>query len=114
MPVFVKKAQHWHALKEQKQEKMDELALSLRTFLFRSMLDALLQWLQDTIKDPEQLKTAMTLQVFLPKEEASELMIPFLQFDQETKTLAVQGPCCPLGLHHDCEAPGCASVSLPS
>eukprot|EP00439_Symbiodinium_sp_Y106_P031908 s952_g3.t2 len=86
------RAQHWHALKEQKQEKMDELALSLRTFLFRSMLDALLQWLQDTIKDTEQLKTAMTLQVFLPKEEASELMIPFLQFDQETKTLAVQGP----------------------
>ena len=87
VPTFVKKAEHWHSLKEQKQAKMDELALPLRTFLFHSMLEALLLRLKETTQSQDQLGTAMTLQVFLPKEENQDLMIPFLKFDPETKAL---------------------------
>ena len=87
VPTFVKKAEHWHSLKEQKQAKMDELALPLRTFLFHSMLEALLLRLKETTQSQDQLGTAMTLQVFLPKEDNQDLMIPFLKFDPETKAL---------------------------
>eukprot|EP00439_Symbiodinium_sp_Y106_P079883 s489_g18.t1 len=87
VPTFVKKAEHWHSLKEQKQAKMDELAFPLRTFLFHSMLEALLLRLKETTQSQDQLGTAMTLQVFLPKEENQDLMIPFLKFDPETKAL---------------------------
>eukprot|EP00439_Symbiodinium_sp_Y106_P044911 s2604_g5.t1 len=87
VPTFVKKAEHWHSLKEQKQAKTDELALPLRTFLFHSMLEALLLRLKETTQSQDQLSTAMTLQVFLPKEENQDLMIPFLKFDPETKVL---------------------------
>ena len=61
VPTFVKKAEHWHSLKEQKQAKMDELALPLRTFLFHSMLEALLLRLKETTQSQDQLSTAMTL-----------------------------------------------------
>ena len=87
VPTFVKKAEHWHSLKEQKQAKMDELALPLRTFLFHSMLEALLLRLKETAQSQDQLGTAMTLQVFLPKEDNQDLLIPFLKFDPETKAL---------------------------
>eukprot|EP00439_Symbiodinium_sp_Y106_P036835 s1365_g4.t1 len=87
VPTFVKKAEHWHSLKEQKQAKMDELALPLRTFLFHSMLEALLLRLKETTQSQDQLSTAMTLQVFLPKEDNQDLLIPFLKFDPETKAL---------------------------
>ena len=87
VPTFVKKAEHWHSLKEQKQAKMDELALPLRTFLFHSMLEALLLRLKETTQSQDQLGTAMTLQVFLPKEDNQDLLIPFLKFDPETKAL---------------------------
>ncbi|CAE6922416.1 unnamed protein product [Symbiodinium sp. CCMP2592] len=88
VPLFVQKSQHWNALKEQKQEKMDEIALPLRTFLFHTMMETLVKRIKDTVKNDEQLKTAITLQVFLPKEGDSELRIPFLSYNPETKSLA--------------------------
>ncbi|CAE7814829.1 unnamed protein product [Symbiodinium sp. CCMP2592] len=71
VPLFVQKSQHWHALKEQKQEKMDEIALPLRSFLFHTMLETLVK----------------RIRVFLPKEGDRELRIPFLSYNPETKAL---------------------------
>ncbi|CAE7626983.1 unnamed protein product [Symbiodinium sp. CCMP2592] len=88
IPLFVQKSQHWNALKEQKQEKMDEIALPLRTFLFHTLLEALVKRIKDTVQNDEQLKTATTLQVFLPRDGDAELQVPFLSYNQETKTLA--------------------------
>ncbi|CAE7795115.1 unnamed protein product [Symbiodinium sp. CCMP2592] len=85
--LFVQKSQHWHALKEQKQEKMDEIAMPLRSFLLHTMLETLVKRIKDTVKNEEQLKTATTLQVFLPKEGDLELRIPFLSYNPETKAL---------------------------
>ena len=51
------------------------------------MLEALLLRLKETTQSQDQLGTAMTLQVFLPKEENQDLMIPFLKFDPESKVL---------------------------
>ncbi|CAE6950667.1 unnamed protein product [Symbiodinium sp. CCMP2592] len=83
------KSQHWHALKEQKQEKMDEIAMPLRSFLMHTMLETLVTRIKDTVKSEEQLKTATTLQVFLPKEGDLELRIPFLSYNPETKALVL-------------------------
>ncbi|CAE7564681.1 Pol [Symbiodinium sp. CCMP2592] len=88
VPLFVQKSQHWNALKEQKQEKMDEIALSLRSFLFHTVMETLVKRIKDTVKNDEQLKTAITLQVFLPKEGDTELRIPFLSYNPDTKSLA--------------------------
>ncbi|CAE7539323.1 unnamed protein product [Symbiodinium sp. CCMP2592] len=87
VPLFVQKSQHWHALKEQKQEKMDEIAMPLRSFLLHTMLETLVKRIKDTVKNEEQLKTATTLQVFLPKEGDLELRIPFLSYNPETRAL---------------------------
>eukprot|EP00439_Symbiodinium_sp_Y106_P059300 s1686_g8.t1 len=91
VPTFVKKAEHWHSLKEQKQAKMDELALPLRTFLFHSMLEALQLRLKETTQSQDQLGTTMTLQVFLPKEENQDLMIRSFHSTQKLQG-QLQGP----------------------
>ena len=108
VPIFVKKAQHWHALKEQKQEKMDELALSLRAFLCRSMLDTLLQRLQDAVKDPKQLKTAMHGSSGLLAEggeHRSSDSLPAIRSRDEDPG-STHGPSCNPGPGNDREAPG--------
>ena len=55
LPMFIRKSEHGRDLKNQKQ---DELTLSLRAFLFRSMFDALQTRLLETVKDPSRLEIA--------------------------------------------------------
>ncbi|CAE7639066.1 unnamed protein product, partial [Symbiodinium necroappetens] len=69
IPLLAKKSEHWHELKAQKDA---ELSLALRTFLFRSMFDAIQERLQETVKNPTQLEAAQQLQVFLPDKEGDQ------------------------------------------
>ncbi|CAE7251059.1 unnamed protein product [Symbiodinium sp. CCMP2592] len=62
---------------EQKQEKINEIALPLRTFLFHTMLETFIKRIKDTAKNTGLLQT-----------DNAELLIPFLVYNPETKTLS--------------------------
>ena len=95
IPLLAKKSEHWHELKAQKDA---ELSLALRTFLFRSMFDAIQERLQETVKNPTQLEAAQQLQVFLPDKEGEPLRIPYLMFNTETRQLEPKKDQAPLTL----------------
>ena len=95
VPLLAKKSEHWHELKAQKDA---ELSLSLRTFLFRSMFDAIQKRLQETVKNPTQLEAAQQLQVFLPHKEGETLRIPSLVFNAEGRRLEPKQDLTPLTL----------------
>ncbi|CAE7224761.1 unnamed protein product [Symbiodinium sp. CCMP2592] len=82
---FVQKSEHWHEMREQKD---NEINLPLRSFLFRTLLDELLSCLQKVTQSKDQLSHARQLQLFPPSEdENAELLIPFLVFNQDGRRL---------------------------
>ncbi|CAE7434886.1 Dcun1d2, partial [Symbiodinium sp. CCMP2456] len=96
LPQFITKSQHWHELRDQKN---GELTLSLRSFLYQTLISELAKRLQAVSETSGKQEQARQLQVFLPrKEEADELMIPFLVFNQEGRRLEPRGDSQPIPL----------------
>ena len=94
--LFIRKSQHWHELKDQ---KSGELSLSLRSFLFQTLVMELIKRLRAVSETPDKQAQARQLQVFLPKkEESEEPLIPFLVFNQEGRRLEPRGDSQPIPL----------------